>query len=235
MRAAGDLLAAADTIERLVPIAAIAGCGGEVLPLDDHARRALGLDSHVVEAAIATGDGAKRSLLVVLDGDASLRDWTVRLAARLARRTPHVLWLAVASHRTSGEIAIAAWTNDRHPPRVGALIARRARIVDSDAETLRALGAVTDTDDLLAHTRWVEILGRGALSIRFFRALDRALHTLATSSTVGNDSARREIALLHTSRLLFLSFLEAKGWLDADRAFIAHRFDACMLRGGRFQ
>ena len=153
---------------------------------------------------------------------------------RLASRTPHVLWLVVVTQRGSGDVALAAWNADRRPPRIGALVARRSHIVDSDAETLRALGSVSGDHDVLAHTRWVEILGRDALSIRFFRALDRALDALATSGTCGSSIARREIALLETSRLLFLSFLEAKGWLDGDRAFIAHRFDACMLRGGRF-
>ena len=36
------------------------------------------------------------------------------------------------------------------------------------------------------------------------------------------------------SRLVFLSFLESKGWLNDDRAFLAHHFDACMSDGGGF-
>ena len=48
------------------------------------------------------------------------------------------------------------------------------------------------------------------------------------------DADRAELALIATSRLLFLSFLQAKGWLDGDRAFLSRRFDACMASGGRY-
>jgi Eco57I restriction-modification methylase len=233
LRAAGELLANANSIDTLSAIAAVAGCAGDVSPLDADTRRTLGLEAFVLDAAMAPGEGARRALLVVLDGGPPIREWLARLAARLASRTPHVLWLVVASGR-GGDVALAAWSGDRRPPKIGALVAQRAKVVDSDAETLRALASVSADHDVLAHARWVEILGRDALSVRFFRALDRALDTLASSSAAGSASARREIALLQTSRLLFLSFLEAKGWLDGDRAFIAHRFDACMLRGGRF-
>jgi hypothetical protein len=87
---------------------------------------------------------------------------------------------------------------------------------------------------LLAHARWVEILGRGALTIRFYRALERAVAKIADSSCVGPRDVRAELALLDTSRLLFLSFLEAKGWLDDDRAFLSHQFDRCMTDGRTF-
>lgn len=235
LRAAGELLAAADSIEKLLPLARIAGCHGNTLPLDEATRATMGLDAFVAEAAIVDGDGARRALLIEIDGGVSLRDWLVRAAARLSSRMPHVLWLLVVTRRTGSDVALAAWSGDRRPPRVAALVTRRDRIVDSDAETLRALGTAPPDHDILAHARWVEVLGRAALSIRFFRALDRALEGLANSSTSGSIDVRREIALLQTSRLLFLCFLEAKGWLDRDPAFVANRFDACMLRGGRFQ
>ena len=57
---------------------------------------------------------------------------------------------------------------------------------------------------------------------------------MADSSDRAPPDVRRELALLEASRLLFLSFLEAKGWLNGDAAFIAHQFDRCMERGGRF-
>jgi hypothetical protein len=80
----------------------------------------------------------------------------------------------------------------------------------------------------------VEILGRDALTARFYRRLERAVDDIATSSTVGSAEGRREVALLDTSRLLFLCFLEAKGWLDGDRAFLARQFETCMAASGNF-
>jgi hypothetical protein len=43
-----------------------------------------------------------------------------------------------------------------------------------------------------------------------------------------------ELALLTASRLLFLCFLQAKGWLDGERNFLAARFDECMSHRGGF-
>src|SRR5206468_1160827 len=38
----------------------------------------------------------------------------------------------------------------------------------------------------------------------------------------------------YVSRLLFLSFLEAKGWLNGERDFLSTRFDDCVGRSGAF-
>jgi adenine-specific DNA-methyltransferase len=234
LRAAADLLAAADTIDGLAPVAKTLGCVGEPSPLDDETRRALGLDADVVEARVAAGRGALRALLLVTSDSTNVRELLPRLAARVSSRAPHVLWAVVATQPATGDVAIAAWSDDRRPPRVAALVANRERLVDSDGETLRALGAVDTERDVLAHARWVEILGREALSVRFYRTIERVVSIIAASSDVGTHAARTEIALLNTSRLLFLSFLEAKGWLDGDRAFLGHQFDRCMTAGGRF-
>jgi len=92
-----------------------------------------------------------------------------------------------------------------------------------------AIGAT----DVLVHHRWRELLGRDALTRRFYRELERVVFDLAESAHGGGgERARRELALLCASRLLFLSFLEAKGWLDGDREFLRHAFDARCERGG---
>ncbi|MEO8563282.1 MAG: hypothetical protein ABI601_14455, partial [bacterium] len=126
------------------------------------------------------------------------------------------------------------WLPGTRPPRLAALLARRERIVASDAEALRSLAGVAGGDDLLVHTRWCELLGREALSRRFYRTLEQRVGALAGSLPRMSDDDRTELGLLAASRLLFLSFLEAKGWLDGDRGFLASHFDACMARGGGF-
>lgn len=234
LRDAAALLAGAGSVDGLLGLAAIAGCAGEPAPLDTHARRALGLGDSIADARIAAGPGALRALVLEVADFAPLRELIPRWAGRLSTRTPHVLWLVLATQPATHEVAIAAWTSERRPPRVAAMVANRSRLVDSDAETLRALGAAAGDRDVLAHARWVETLGREALTVRFYRALDAALTALADSSDRAPRDVRRELALLDASRLLFLSFLEAKGWLDGDPAFIAHQFDRCMARGGRF-
>jgi hypothetical protein len=234
LRAAAALLSAADSIDALVAIATVVGCGADATPLDDAGRISLGLDAQVSAASVSSGFGATRALTLLVSPECALRELLPRLAARLSVRTPHVLWLVLAAQPSSGTLAIGAWTDDRRPPRVSALVVDRFRLVDSDAETLRALAADTATSDILAHARWVEVLGRQALTVRFYRAIEQTVGHMAHSAVSGSLEVRREIALLNASRLLFLSFLEAKGWLDGDNAFLAHQFDRCMAAGGHF-
>ena len=233
IRLAGSLLASANTVDRLEPIAAELGAG-ESSPIDPAARNALGLDGLVLDARIANAAGAIRVLLARVT-DAPIRQTLATMAARLSSSAPHILWLVVATQQTPDAVAIAGWSSDRRPPRTRALVAARSAIVDSDAETLRALAAAAGPHDFLTHSRWVEILGRDSLTARFYRRLESAVADIAASSNVGSAGVRREIALLHTSRLLFLCFLEAKGWLDGDRSFLMHQYDACVERGGAFE
>ena len=236
LRAAAQLLEDASTVDALTPIAAASGCCGPALPVGDSLLRDLGIES-VVVARFADGPGALRAFLLELDGRAPLRHLLSRIAARLASRTPHVLWLVIATQPATSHVAIAAWAAERRPPRIAALLVDRARVVDSDGETLATLFAATDTRsdaDVLTHARWVEVLGREALTRRFYRALEVRVEALGVSLPRGSDAERRELAILYSSRLLFLCFLEAKGWLDSDRAYLARSFDACMEHGGHF-
>ena len=234
LRGAAELLAAAAADGALAPIANAAGCIGEPSPLDARTRAALGLDDSVIEASVASGSGALRALLLTVQRDTPIRELLSDTARRLAARAPHVLWLLIASQRGTRSAAIAAWSDARRPPRLAALVADSSHLVDSDAETLRALSTAPSARDILTHARWVEILGRDALGARFYRALERAVAGIVASSSHGPKEVRAEIALLNTSRLLFLAFLEAKGWLDNDRAFLIHQFDACATNGGGF-
>ena len=235
LHAAAELLASADSTTGLAAIARSIGCDGDPAPLDLETRRALGLDDAVLDASVATGRGALRALLLTMRDDASLREVLPRYAGRLATRAAHALWVIVAFQRSRGEVAIAAWSADRRPPRVAAVVVDRRHPVDSDAETLRALSVAAGERDVLTHMRWVEILGRDSLTARFYRALERTVSALASSSPVGTQSQRHEAALLDASRLVFLAFLEAKGWLDGDRGFLVRHFDRCMANGGRFR
>ncbi|MDQ3997058.1 MAG: N-6 DNA methylase, partial [Gemmatimonadota bacterium] len=241
LRSAAARLAAAGGLADLVPIIAELGFPAAPVPLDAAARDALGLPAEVCDAAVAAGPGALRALLLELDPPAPLRETLGRIAGRLASRLPHVLWLLVAAPRDGTHVGVATWSAaERRPPRVAVLIADRAHIVDSDAETLLALAAAAnDASDILTHARWVEVLGRDALSRRFYRELERRVGALADSATCATPTRvspadRAEIALLYTSRLLFLAFLQAKGWLDGDRAFLERQFDACMAAGGSY-
>jgi methylase of polypeptide subunit release factors len=232
LHAAADLLTAAATIEHLAPLARVIGGSGAPLPLTGEARTALGL-SDTRDARIVAASGSLRILLVEWPRGTALRERIAAAAVRLSARAPHLLWLVIGVERAGSAVALATWTADRARPRIAALTVDRRHVVPSDAETLCALATASDGDDVMTHTRWVEVLGRDALTRRFYRALEGVVTNLADGATTrASVGDRREIALLWLSRLLFLSFLETKGWLDGDRRFLARHFEASAGRAG---
>jgi hypothetical protein len=236
LRAAAALLASATDVTALAAIAAAIGCSGPPSTLDAAARVALGIPDECATAQVARGPGTLRALLLDTEGARPMREVISLLARRLSARAPHLLWLAITCRAATSEVALAAWVPGRSGPRVTALLVDRTRVVESDAETLCALAAVMEPVDVLTHARWVAVLGREAVTRRFYRELERLIGLLAVEARGSAPAAaRRDIALLYASRLLFLSFLEAKEWLDGDRSFITRRYDECVGGRGGFQ
>ncbi len=71
------------------------------------------------------------------------------------------------------------------------------------------------------------------LTRAFFRDFRAALDTMAGALT-GRVAAgtRLPLALLQLTRVLFLYFVQARGWLDGRRQFLAQELDHCLSRGG---
>ncbi len=221
--AAARLLAASTSLDALAAVGSALDFGAP-LPVDRSTARQLGVPRTARPARVAGGRGALRLLLCEFDADARAR--TVTLARTIVRSAPHHSWLVLTRDATSGELLIAA----PPPSGVGAVPAievNPAHVRESDAETLATMAGATSGSDLLVHHRWRETLGRDALTRRFYRELEAQVSVMAESA-VGRApaEARRTIALLHASRLLFLSFLEARGWLDGDRQFLRTQFVA---------
>jgi hypothetical protein len=140
--------------------------------------------------------------------------------------------MVVTLDATRTYLCIAQVTKHAHGTRVAALRVDRRRVVDSDADTLRALAAITESEPALRFARIADVLGRDALSTRFYRALNGVVATLAnTAAGHATPAERRELALLFTSRCLFLAFLEAKGWLNYNPQFLLHHTTTCLERG----
>jgi hypothetical protein len=235
-RAAAALLAAASDLTSLGPIAAVVGCNGEPASLDAAAQSALGIPDDCRSARVARGPDTLRALLLDVSGSRPMREVVTQLARRLSMRAPHLLWIAIACREATYEVVLAAWLPWKSGPRVSALLVDRTHVVDSDADTLCALASVMESVDVLTHARWVAVLGREAVTRRFYRTLERLVGVLAVEARGGAPAeVRRDIALLYASRLLFLSFLEAKEWLDGDRSFLARRYDDCLGGRGGFQ
>jgi hypothetical protein len=230
------LLRGATSIDGLSAILLELGFLAPALPLDDKSRVALGLPTEIHAASIADGTGCLRGLAIELDGAADVRQALTAVAAGLSRNAAQFLWLVVSRRVGASELAIVCWSSTRSHPHVVSLVCNRDRLIESDAETLCTLSAAGPDSDLLTHARWLDVLGRDGITQRFFRTMQAVVSGLADSLTgFVTPDERRELALLYTSRLIFLSFLQTKGWLDGDFAFLRNGFDDCISRGHSYQ
>ena len=233
---AAALLRNAGSLDRAADILSELGFPRPALPLDKQAISALGLPANVKCARISQGVGTLRGLALEVDANGQLRETLARIANGLARTASQLLWLVVVIRDASTDLAILCWRAAGPRVRVASLICHRDRIIESDAETLCTLADVGGESDLLTHARWLDVLGREAITNRFFRAIERTVNELAASVTGRIERGeRRELALLYVSRLIFLSFLESKGWLNGDFSFLASGYSRCMEAGGRYQ
>ncbi|MEO8294906.1 MAG: N-6 DNA methylase [Gemmatimonadota bacterium] len=87
----------------------------------------------------------------------------------------------------------------------------------------------------LAHAaRIADALAGEGLGTRFFLAFEGQLDRLADEiRDIPRSENRRSLALLQLNRILFLYFIQSKGWLDGRPDFIRSHVDQCL--GGRKQ
>ncbi|HEY0929085.1 MAG TPA: N-6 DNA methylase [Gemmatimonas sp.] len=251
LRAAALLLARADSHSALRPLAPLLGFSAPPIPVPAAIRRDLGLQGLVQRAELCEGPGALRLLTAQLTppdsiGDTNdLREHTRKVAAALARHAPTRQWVLCTIDAQGHALCLATVNDTGAGTRVAALRIDRRRVLDSDADTFRTLAAAANDDHLLRHARFTDILRRDALSLRFYRAIEQAVDTLAqslapsgrarsrtTAAHTLTPAQRRELALLCISRCLFLGFLEAKGWLDHRRDFLLHHTLRVLESGG---
>ncbi|MFI5235980.1 MAG: Eco57I restriction-modification methylase domain-containing protein, partial [Gemmatimonadales bacterium] len=76
--------------------------------------------------------------------------------------------------------------------------------------------------DALAHRR---------IDTAFFEAFRAGRDRLAAAMPTLLPADRETLALLHLTRILFLYFIQAKGWLDGREDFLARALDDCLRRG----
>jgi len=210
------------------------GFTGQLLPLDVSATEALHLPANIRDASIAQGVGSIRALALDFQDDADLRSGLTAVANALARHSPQLLWVVIATR--AREVAIVCWSSGGSKTRIVSLLCNGDRLFESDAETLCALASATSDSDLLTHARWLDVLGREAITRRFFRILEKTVAELADSADARvNRTERHELALLYISRLIFLSFLETKGWLNGDFGFLGNGYAVCIASGGGYQ
>lgn len=234
LASAARLIAKCSTAEGTAPLLAELGFPSNPVPVTADAAEALALPPQCLDVRVASGPGNLRALVISVDGSTDLRVFLTHTARTLLMRAPQLLFLVVVINQKKRLVALAAFDAVSGRPHVATLIVDLDRIVDSDAETVCSLAGAVASSALLTHCRWVEILGRESVGRRFFRDLERLVENLARSLPGVRSDDSRHLALLCVSRLLFLSFLETKGWLDRDHGFLANRFADCMVSGGSY-
>ncbi len=84
--------------------------------------------------------------------------------------------------------------------------------------------------------RAADALGAEAVGRRFFRRFRSTLDAMSAALPRACPAAERHgLALLQLTRVLFLYFVQSKGWLDGRPDFLAREVDRCLGRGRRLQ
>jgi hypothetical protein len=78
--------------------------------------------------------------------------------------------------------------------------------------------------------RLAEILSLEGMGSRFFTAFEKQLQRMAESISLHRSGERRSLALLQLNRVLFLYFVQSKGWLDGKQDFLRVQVDHCLAR-----
>ncbi|MBC7841048.1 MAG: N-6 DNA methylase [Gemmatimonadaceae bacterium] len=197
---------------------------------------ALGFTNPSSELHVArfTRDADWALLLIENHDPTHWRDSLRRITTHLDRLADSRRYLIVLHTTANGPLAIATSLSSARGPRLAVLTTAPHDVVDSDAQTVAALAVAWHSDPTTTCLRFHELLGRHAIGRRFFRALESHVTDIADAwpTRLANDE-RRTLALIHVARLLFLKFIETKGWLANDRAFLARHADDILASGGR--
>lgn len=199
-----------------------------------HARRLFSQLGYVPDDLAGTDGscvvGRWRGFDVIASGSATPRDTARALARKLAAASRRALAAAFGP----AELAVAA-------PRIGApgitplLVIPR---VQPPALALQLLCELSPRggDDGLAHAlRVAEILSTERAGERFFRRFRAALEQMATALPQQADvTERRTAALVTLTRVLFLYFVQAKGWLDGRSDYLRSLLDDALAKGRDF-
>lgn len=73
------------------------------------------------------------------------------------------------------------------------------------------------------------------IGVRFFRAFRDAYRDMNRSSQSSPSGSRELVALTYLTRLLFLYFIQVKGWLDSRSRFIREELDGALTERRSFQ
>jgi hypothetical protein len=184
-------------------------------------------------ALVARHDAFRVFALEAADPERAARAGAQVLASRAERG------LACALGGVPRRLVCATWrvgTGARAELGVRAVVIALDAISGSALATLERCAPLPGESALALSIRVGDALASEGVTKRFFHAFRSVLERL-TDRLPGPHSRedRHALALTALTRVLFLYFVQAKGWLDGDRRFLAHRFDTALTARRGFQ
>ena len=169
--------------------------------------------------------------------ESSARQEVAAAAERLARATPGERSLLLVLDQAATTLAIAA-----RAPHDGGFRPRQLRVAlhppsPVSVEILAGLAARPHDNAVTLAVRVADVLAEEGLTRRFFRDFSR-LHALAAERLAEMPRAtageRRALALVLLTRVLFLYFVQARGWLGGRSDFLPSLLDTALGSGHPF-
>ncbi|MBI4542286.1 MAG: N-6 DNA methylase [Gemmatimonadetes bacterium] len=238
MAVSPELLSRLKSLDDLLEFVAALGYTPHGDELNSAAQARLGLRGTglaIRRAAIVGRHGAFLIYGAVLD--AAGRSEVALAAERLGRATPGERHLLLVLDTPATTLAVAALA-----PKNSGFHVRQLRVsLDNPspvaAEILSGLAPRPRETPLALAVRAADVLGEEGLTSRFFREFAR-LHARAAQSLQhmprASSAERRDLALIILTRVLFLYFVQAKGWLAGRRDFLPSLLDTALGRGHSF-
>jgi DNA-binding MarR family transcriptional regulator len=203
----------------------------EVVPPGPWLGEAEVADAGVTACALIARHDAFRILAIqARDPERAARAGARRLAAAAERGlvcslggSPLGMTLAAWRAGDSGTLHVRSTTTPLSRPGAAAL-ATLERLAPRAAESALALSL-----------RVGEALATEAVTARFFAAFRSTLERFADRLGAPRSRVeRRDLALTALTRVLFLYFVQEKGWLDGDRHYLPRLLDRALTQGRHF-
>jgi len=155
-------------------------------------------------------------------------------ARALARTIGRLGERGLAVSLGQGRLCLAA-------PHIGEVATTKAYAIPLEEPTrehldfVEALRPDPDANALSHAIRLSELLRSEPAGDRFFRAFRQLLDEMVASlDDRCRASDRRQVTLLALTRILFLYFVQAKGWLNGERRFLRKQLDRALAVGESF-
>src|SRR5438094_1587323 len=172
---------------------------------------------------VARHDAFRVFALEARDPERAVRAAAQRLAGHAERG------LACALAAAPRRLICASWRAGGPPGAVRAVALPLDHPPGSALGTLERFRPMPGETALALSLRIGEALASEAVTPRFFKAFRGVLERLTDRLAAPRSRAERHaLALTALTRVLFLYFIQAKGWLDGDRRYLIHRFDAAL-------